>query len=50
MSPSMDNEDSLDAPVTIGVHHDHLDMENGVEDEDNHVVVIGAGPAGLMLA
>jgi ribulose 1,5-bisphosphate synthetase/thiazole synthase len=48
MSPGMDNEGFRDEPVTNGngVHHDdHL-----MDDEDNHVVIIGAGPAGLMLA
>lgn len=49
MSPGMDNEGFRDEPVTNGngVHHDDSEMLNG---EDNHVVVIGAGPAGLMLA
>lgn len=45
----MDNEGFRDAPTANGVHPDD-DLKNGVEDEANHVVIIGAGPAGLMLA
>jgi len=44
MAPGKNNE---------GFHVHDASMQNGTsdtEDDENHVIVIGAGPAGLMLA
>ncbi|KAH7351229.1 FAD binding domain-containing protein [Rhexocercosporidium sp. MPI-PUGE-AT-0058] len=45
MSPGMDNEGFRDEPMENGVESGSESGEN-----DSHVTVIGAGPAGLMLA
>jgi len=46
MSPGMDNEGF---PVEVQMT-DVLDSESGSSDGVSHVTVVGAGPAGLMLA
>ncbi len=45
MSPGMDNEGFRDEVMTNGI-------DSGSESDENisHVTVVGAGPAGLMLA
>lgn len=48
MSPGMDNEGFRDEPVVNGTNGVH--PEDLMSTEENHVVIIGAGPAGLMLA
>lgn len=45
MSPGMDNEGFRDEPMQNGV-----DSASESGENDSHVTVIGAGPAGLMLA
>jgi NADPH-dependent 2,4-dienoyl-CoA reductase/sulfur reductase-like enzyme len=47
MSPGMDNEGFVDVPD----HDGNTEMTYGVNGNTaDHVIVVGAGPAGLMLA
>ena len=45
MSPGMDNEGFRDEPMTNGI-----DSASDSPESGSHVTVVGAGPAGLMLA